>query len=56
MNLPEWMVKLSPFGYIPQLPMYDFNAAGLVVLTLLAAAMFVVGFIGYRKRDMKFSS
>lgn len=55
MNLPEWMAKLSPFEYIPRLPMEDFSLWGISVLTLIAVVMFVLGFIGYRKRDMKFS-
>lgn len=55
MKLPEWMAKLSPFGYIPQLPAEEFKAAGVVMLTTIATVMFVLGFIGYRQRDMKFS-
>lgn len=55
MNLPEWMTKLSPFGYIPRLPMDEFNVTSFIVLTAIAVVMFVLGFVGYRKRDMKLS-
>jgi ABC-2 type transport system permease protein len=55
MQLPDWLAKLSPYGYIPQLPQEEFSAAGVLMLTGLAALMCLLGFIGYRKRDMKFS-
>jgi len=55
MKLPDWMAKLSPFGYIPQLPTEAFSVSGFAALTAIAAVMSVLGFIGYRRRDMKFS-
>lgn len=55
MDLPDWMGKLSPFGYIPRLPVDEFNATSIIVLTLISIAMFTLGFIGYRRRDMKLS-
>ncbi len=55
MKLPEWLGKLSPYGYIPRLPIDEFNAASAVILTAIAVAMFVFAFIGYRKRDMVFA-
>ncbi len=55
MKLPEWLGKLSPFGYIPKLPMEDFNMASFIILSAIAAVMYVLGFIGYRRRDMKLS-
>ncbi len=54
MKLPEWMGKLSPFGYIPKLPMEEFNPVSALVLTGIAGVMFVLGFLGYRNRDMIF--
>jgi len=65
-DIPEWVGKLSPFGHIPVLPKveglgatatYEISAgelATLVVMTVLAAILSVLGFIGYRNRDMKF--
>jgi ABC-2 type transport system permease protein len=66
-NLPEWIGKLSPFGHIPMIPKverigelatYNINTSemtAMLVMTVLAAIMFVLGFIGYRNRDMKFN-
>jgi len=58
MQLPEWLNKLSPYGYIPQLPNDEFTtmvAVTMGVMVVLSAAMCVLGFIGYRRRDMNFS-
>ena len=49
--LPEWFVKLTPFGYIPQLPADEINYATLAVLTVIAVAFTAAGFIFYNKRD-----
>ncbi|MCL2865360.1 MAG: hypothetical protein FWE25_07465 [Lachnospiraceae bacterium] len=59
MNLPGWLVKLTPFGYIPKIPADTIDnrvILELALISLLAVIMFVVGFIGYRRRDMKFSN
>lgn len=53
MQLPEWTNKLSPFGYIPQLPLDEINYTTLVILSLIAIVLAVVGFIGYRRRDLQ---
>ncbi|MDR2547615.1 MAG: hypothetical protein LBC96_08980 [Lachnospiraceae bacterium] len=58
MGLPEWLSYLSPFGLIPQLPADEVTGASvllMVILTVAAATMYVLGFKGYRDRDMKFS-
>jgi len=54
-QLPEWVQKLSPFGHIPQIPVADMDVPRLVIMTIIALALFVLGFIGYRKRDLKMS-
>ncbi len=53
MQLPEWTGKLSPFGYIPQLPLDEINYTTLAILTLVAIVLAIVGFIGYRRRDLQ---
>jgi ABC-2 type transport system permease protein len=51
-NLPEWLQKTTPFGYIPLLIAEEVNWLTLSLLTAVAAALTVIGFIGYRKRDV----
>jgi len=50
--LPSWLQKISPIGYIPQLPVDEINYLVLFALTLVAAGLTVTGFYFYRKRDM----
>lgn len=52
MGLPQTVIKMTPFGHIPQIIVDEVNWATLVVLTLLAAALTAAGFVFYRKRDM----
>ncbi|MCL2077536.1 MAG: ABC transporter permease [Oscillospiraceae bacterium] len=60
--LPEWLTKISPMSYIPEirvtnldfLPSEEINFTILTIMTGVAALLTVAGFIGYRKRDMMF--
>ncbi|WP_019378821.1 ABC transporter permease [Virgibacillus halodenitrificans] len=51
-DLPEWVGKLSPFGYIPQLPVEEMEWLPVSLLLLTTIILMVVGFIGYNKRDI----
>lgn len=53
MQFPDWVKKLSPFGYIPQLPLEEINYAVLAVLTAIAVILTAAGFFFYAKRDIK---
>jgi len=52
-KIPEIASKLSPFGNIPQLPIQEFSTMPLVVLCIVAIGFFVIGIIGFGKRDVK---
>jgi len=49
---PAWTEYLSPFGWIPILPIDEVVALPLVILTVIAAALTVTGFYFYRNRDI----
>jgi ABC-2 type transport system permease protein len=49
---PDWFPKLTPYGYIPQLPMEEANFLALGILTAIAAALTTAGFFFYNKRDI----
>jgi ABC-2 type transport system permease protein len=51
-DLPEWVQGLSPFEHLALLPLQDFRVAPFLVLTLVAAALSVVGQIAFRRRDV----
>ena len=51
--LPEWVLNISPFEHIPQYPMESISITTMVVLTIIASAFTVVGFIGFKNRDVR---
>jgi ABC-2 type transport system permease protein len=52
LQFPEWLGKLSPFGHIPQLPVEEMNIVILFVLSSIAVVFIIIGFIGYKNRDL----
>ncbi|MBP1968341.1 ABC-2 type transport system permease protein [Virgibacillus natechei] len=52
-QFPDWVGQLSPYGHISQLPVEEMEWVPVVILTVTAVVLLVVGFIGYRKRDME---
>jgi len=53
LQLPEWMSKISPFSYIPQLLIKENISATLFILIVLVLAISALGFVGYNKRDIQ---
>lgn len=51
-QFPEWIVKLSPFGHIPQWPIEEMNFGVAAILILIAIVITIIGFIGYNRRDI----
>lgn len=53
--LPEWVAKLTPFGWIPNLPVDEINFARIAILTVIAVVLMIIGFAAYRRRDVSAS-
>jgi len=51
LNLPDWVVDISPFQHVPAMPADDFELGPLLALTGVAAALAIVGVAGFRRRD-----
>ncbi len=51
-QLPTWVLDLSPFAHSPTLPGGDASPGSLVLLLAVAAALAIVGFTGWRRRDL----
>ena len=51
-DLPAWLVDLSPFVHSPKLPGSTAVLVPLVTLTLVAALLTGIGYIGWRRRDL----
>ena len=52
LDLPSWMLDLSPFQHSPQAPATGVSALPLVVLLALAGGLTTLGFVGFRRRDL----
>jgi ABC-2 type transport system permease protein len=52
LQLPQWLLNLSAYQHIPRLPVAEFTAWPLVVLTLVAAGLVTAGFASFRRRDL----
>lgn len=53
LDVPKWLKAVSPYDHIPRIPVDVFTWTPLVGLTLLAIALFVIGAVGYRRRDIQ---
>ena len=52
LKVPEWVTRLSPFGWVPAVPAESFDPVPVAVLTLLAAALFALALAGFSRRDL----
>jgi len=52
-DLPAFAIKLSPFGSIPQLPVQKFSEIPLILLSIIAIGLCMVGIMRFEKRDVK---
>ena len=52
LKLPEWIQKLSPYTALPRMPFEEFRPAPVLVLLAIAVGLVVVGYIGFRRRDL----
>ena len=55
LQLPQWMLDLSPFSHIPVVPAEDFTAVPLIVLAAIALGFVVAGLTGFGRRDVPYS-
>lgn len=51
-QFPDWVTKISPFQAASTLPGGDLSAVALVIMVVLAVALFWIGLLGFRRRDL----
>lgn len=52
LNLPKWVDKLSPFGYLGRVPVHAVNWSVFWLQLGVAALCFIVALFGYQRRDI----
>lgn len=53
-DFPQWLETLSPYAYVPRIPVENFNWGTTVILSILTVVFSIVGFISFGKRDAVF--
>lgn len=52
LDLPAWFSKTAIQSWIPRMPVDPFDTATFMTITGISVALMVMGYMGYRKRDM----
>jgi ABC-2 type transport system permease protein len=52
LDLPQWLIDLSPYQRTPQVPAADLTFGALAVIAALAVALTAAGMAGFRHRDL----
>jgi ABC-2 type transport system permease protein len=52
LDLPQWVLNLSPFEHVPAIPSEPMSWPPVVALIAVAAALSGAGFVALRRRDM----
>ncbi|MPV36254.1 polyketide antibiotic transporter [Georgenia subflava] len=52
LDLPGWAADLSPLSHTPLVPAGELEAAPLLIMLAVAAALATAGFLGLRRRDV----
>ena len=51
-RLWDWILGISPFWHVPNVTAASVDLTGLLWITLVTAVLLVVGFAGFRRRDL----
>ena len=51
-GLPGWLMDVSPFQHLPQVPVADASVGSALALLAVAAGLVAVGVVGLRRRDV----
>jgi ABC-2 type transport system permease protein len=51
LDIPRWLLNLSPFEHVPGAPVETITAGPLLWLTVIAVALAGIGMLGWRRRD-----
>ncbi|UXR74779.1 hypothetical protein MUA48_04850 [Staphylococcus sp. IVB6238] len=52
LDLPEWFSKPAILNWLQQMPKDSFDVITFITLTIMSILFIVLGYVGYRKRDL----
>lgn len=52
LDLPEWFIKTAIQNWLPQVPIEEFELSSFIGITVLSIALILIGYWGYRRRDL----
>jgi ABC-2 type transport system permease protein len=52
LEVPQWVLNLSPFTHTPKLPGSSWSMLPLIVMSTVAVTIAVLGMVGIRRRDL----
>jgi ABC-2 type transport system permease protein len=52
LNLPTWVMDLSPFQQMPEVLTSSFDVVPVLVVLVVVAALTALGLVGFRRRDV----
>jgi ABC-2 type transport system permease protein len=52
LDVPGWVLDISPFEHVPGVPAASLDAGPLLALTAIAAALTAAGLVAFRRRDV----
>jgi ABC-2 type transport system permease protein len=55
LKLPDWVQNVTPTGWMPRVPLHDINWTTFSWMVVLAIALVIIGWQGYRRRDLHMS-
>ncbi|MFC6206497.1 ABC transporter permease [Levilactobacillus tongjiangensis] len=55
LKLPGWVKNLTPAGWMPRVPIHDVNWTTFSWMVSLALVLILIGWMGYRRRDLHMS-
>ena len=51
-GLDDWLLGISPFWHVPNVTATDVDLTGLGWITLFTLGFLLIGFAGFRRRDL----
>jgi len=52
-DIPQWMIRISPLGYVPLVPYTDVSFPLMILLAIAGIAFITAGLTGFRRRDLR---